>query len=63
MSNEKNKNDDFTLFNKVLFSSKKIKRETNKQKKERINIRLLTIINSIQKNIMAIKKQKKRTGL
>ena len=63
MSNEKNKNDDFTLFNKVLFSSKKIKRETNKQKKERIRIRLLTIINSIQKNIIAIKKQKKRSGL
>ena len=55
MSNEKNKNDDFALFNEVLFTSKKFKKETKKERKERIRIRLLTIINSIKKNIKTLK--------
>ena len=51
------------FFNEAIFKNKRVRKETKKQKKERIELRLLTIINSIQKNINAIKKHKKHISL
>jgi hypothetical protein len=48
---EKDKNDDAFYFNKVILGNRKIKKETKDQKKERIRLRMLTILNSIEKNL------------
>lgn len=49
--NEKNKNLDLYFFNEIIFKNRKIKKETKNQKRERIRLRMLTILNSIEKNL------------
>jgi hypothetical protein len=52
MQNDKeNQNDDAFYFNKVILGNTKIKKETKDQKRERIRLRMLTILNSIEKNL------------
>ena len=52
MQNDKqNQNDDAFYFNKIILGNRKIKKETKNQKRERIRIRMLTILNSIEKNL------------
>jgi hypothetical protein len=48
---EENKNNDAFYFNKVILGNRKIKKETKDQKRERIRLRMLTILNSIEKNL------------
>jgi len=55
MTNEKNKNLDLYFFNEIILKNTKNKKETKAEKKERIRIRMLTILDSIQKNIKKIK--------
>jgi hypothetical protein len=50
-NNEKNKNDDVIFFNKIILGNRKIKKETKGQKRERIRMRMLTILDSIEKNL------------
>ena len=50
-NDEENKNNDAFYFNKVILGNRKIKKETKNQKKERVRIRMLTILNSIEKNL------------
>jgi hypothetical protein len=47
--NEKDKNDDAFYFNKIILGNRKIKKETKDQKRERIRLRMLTILNSLEK--------------
>jgi len=49
MQNDKeNQNNDAYYFNKIIMGNKKNKKETREQKKERIRMRMLTILNSIE---------------
>lgn len=50
-NNEENKNDDAIFFNKIILANSKNKKETKDQKRERIRLRMLTILNSIEKNL------------
>jgi hypothetical protein len=52
---EKNKNLDIYFFNEIIFKNTKNKKETKAEKKERIRIRMLTILDSIEKNLKKIK--------
>jgi len=52
---EKNKNLDLYFFNEIISKNTKNKKETKAEKKERIRLRMLTILDSIQKNIKKIK--------
>ena len=52
---EKNKNLDIYFFNEIIFKNTKNKKETKAEKKERIRLRMLTILDSIQKNLKKIK--------
>jgi hypothetical protein len=47
--NEKNKNLDLYFFNEIISKNTKNKKETRAEKKERIRIRMLTIIESLEK--------------
>jgi hypothetical protein len=49
---EKNKNLDAVFFNKIILGNKQIKKETKAEKKERIRMRMLMILDSIQKNMI-----------
>lgn len=51
INDEQNKNNDTYYFNKIIFKNRKIKKETKGEKKERIRIRMLTILESIDKNL------------
>lgn len=52
MQNDKeNKNNDAIFFNKIILGDRKIKKETKDQKREKIRLRMLTILNSIEKNL------------
>jgi len=56
MQNDKeNKNLDIYFFNEIIFKNTKNKKETKAEKKERIRLRMLTILDSIQKNLKKIK--------
>ena len=48
---EEDKNNDAFYFNKIILGNRKIKKETKDQKRERIRFRMLTILNSIEKNL------------
>ena len=48
---EKNKTKDAIFFNKIILANTKNKKETRAEKKERIRIRMLTILESIEKNL------------
>ena len=48
--NEKNKNLDLYFFNEIISKNTKNKKETKAEKKERIRLRMLIILDSIQKN-------------
>jgi len=50
-NDEQNKNDDAFYFNKIIMGNRKAKKETKGQKRERIRLRMLTILNSIEKNL------------
>jgi len=50
-NDEQNKNDDAFYFNKIILGDRKIKKETKDQKIEKIRLRMLTILNSIEKNL------------
>jgi hypothetical protein len=50
-NDEENKNDDAIFFNKIILGNSKNKKETKDQKRERIRLRMLTILNSIEKNL------------
>jgi hypothetical protein len=50
-NDKKNKNDDVIFFNKIIMGNTKNKKETKAEKKERIRIRMLTILDSIEKNL------------
>jgi len=50
-NDEQNKNDDAFYFNKIIMGNRKTKKETKDQKRERIRLRMLTILNSIEKNL------------
>jgi hypothetical protein len=50
-NDEQNKNNDTYYFNKIIFENRKIKKETRDEKKERIRMRMLTILESIEKNL------------
>jgi hypothetical protein len=50
-NDEQNKNNDTYYFNKIIFGNTKNKKETRDEKKERIRMRMLTILNSIDKNL------------
>jgi hypothetical protein len=52
---EKNKNLDLYFFNEIIAKNTKNKKETKAEKKERIRLRMLTILDSIQKNLKKIK--------
>jgi hypothetical protein len=52
---EKNENLDLYFFNEIIFKNTKNKKETKAEKKERIRLRMLTILDSIQKNLKKIK--------
>ena len=49
--NEKNKNLDLFFFNEIISKNTKNKKETKAEKKERIRLRMLIILDSIQKNL------------
>jgi hypothetical protein len=49
--NEKDKNQDAIFFNKIIMANRKNKKETKAEKKERIRMRMLTILDSIEKNL------------
>lgn len=49
--NEKNKNLDLYFFNEIISKNTKNKKETKAEKKERIRLRMLIILDSIQKNL------------
>jgi hypothetical protein len=51
MTNEKNKINDAIFFNQIIIKNRKNKKETKAEKKERIRIRMLTILDSIEKNL------------
>jgi hypothetical protein len=51
MTNEKNKNLDLYFFNEIISKNTKNKKETKAEKKERIRMRMLTILESIEKNL------------
>ena len=51
LNNEQNKNNDTFYFNQIIFGNTKIKKETRTEKKERIRLRMLTILESIEKNL------------
>ncbi len=51
MKNEKNKNEDAIFFNKIIMGNRKNKKETRAEKKERIRMRMLIILDSIEKNL------------
>lgn len=53
--NEKNKNLDLYFFNKIISTNTKNKKETKAEKKERIRLKMLIILDSIQKNLEKIK--------
>ena len=46
---EKNKNLDIYFFNEIIIKTRKNKKETKAEKKERIRLRMLTILDSINK--------------
>jgi hypothetical protein len=48
-NDEQNKNDDAFYFNKIILGNRKAKKETKDQKRERIRLRMLTILNSLEK--------------
>jgi hypothetical protein len=48
---EKNKIKDPIFFNKIILANTKNKKETRAEKKERIRMRMLTILESIEKNL------------
>ena len=48
---EKNKIIDAIFFNTTFFKKAKIKKETRAEKKEKTRIRMLTILDSINKNL------------
>ena len=48
---DENKIKDAIFFNKIIFGNSKIKKETKAERKERIRIRMLTILDSIDKNL------------
>ena len=48
---EKNKNLDLYFFNEIIAKNTKNKKETKAEKKDRIRLRMLTILDSIQKNL------------
>lgn len=50
-NDKENKNDDVIFFNKIILGNRKIKKETKDQKRERIRLRMLTILESIEKNL------------
>jgi len=52
---KQNKNLDIYFFNEIIFKNTKNKKETKAEKKERIRIRMLTILDSIEKNLKKIK--------
>ncbi len=54
-NNEENKNLDIHFFNEIILKNTKNKKETKAEKKERIRLRMLTILDSIQKNLKKIK--------
>ena len=49
--NEKDKNQDAIFFNKIIMANRKNKKETRAEKKERIRMRMLIILDSIEKNL------------
>jgi len=52
MQNDKEiQNDDAFYFNKIIMGIRKAKKETKDQKRERIRLRMLTILNSLEKNL------------
>ena len=51
MKNEKNKINDAIFFNQIIIKNRKNKKETKAEKKERIRMRMLTILDSIEKNL------------
>ena len=51
MTNEKNKNENAIFFNKIIMGNRKNKKETRSEKKERIRMRMLIILDSIEKNL------------
>ena len=53
--NEKNKNLDLYFFNKIISTNTKNKKETKAEKKERIRLKMLIILDSIEKNLKKIK--------
>lgn len=53
--NEKNKNLDLYFFNEIISTNTKNKKETKAEKKERIRLKMLIILDSIQKNLEKIK--------
>ena len=55
MQNEKNKNLDLYFFNEIISKNTKNKKETKAEKKERIRLKMLIILDSIQKNLKKIK--------
>lgn len=54
-NDEKNKNLDLYFFNEIISKNTKNKKETKAEKKERIRLRMLIILDSIQKNLKKIK--------
>ena len=48
-NNEKNKNFNLYFFNEIISKNRKIKKETKAEKKERIRLKMLTILVSINK--------------
>ena len=50
-NDEENKNNDAFYFNQIILGNRKAKKETKDQKREKIRLRMLTILNSIEKNL------------
>jgi len=48
-NDEQNKNDDAFYFNQIIMGNRKVKKETKDQKRQRIRLRMLTILNSLEK--------------
>ena len=48
---EENKNEDAIFFNSIIFGNRKIKKETKAEKREKIRLRMLTILDSLNKNL------------
>jgi hypothetical protein len=51
VNDTENKNNDTYYFNKIIFGNRKNKKETRDEKKEKIRMRMLTILESIEKNL------------